>query len=157
HPSDLPLARLTWMVQAPLGLHPSAFACFVTRHLLGSGTDLDTGRSMTPSHAHSSWCHLASRTPSRTGQATFRHPALQSQATSELPASCFKASTRLEEPARGVAGRRSAGEHGDGGSERCSKSSPRASPKRSGPRRRRRPCNASPLVACASEGQSPER
>jgi len=30
HPSDLPFARFTWMVQVPLGLRPSALACFVT-------------------------------------------------------------------------------------------------------------------------------
>ena len=66
HPSDLPLARLAWMAQAPLGLHPSAFACFVTWHLQGSGTGLDTGRSRTTSPAHSSWCNITSRTPLRT-------------------------------------------------------------------------------------------
>jgi hypothetical protein len=44
HPSDLPLARNAWMVQTRLGLHPSAFACFVTWHLQGSGTGLDTGQ-----------------------------------------------------------------------------------------------------------------
>jgi len=44
HPSDLPLARRTWMVQAPLGLHPSAFARFVTWRLQGSGTWLDTSQ-----------------------------------------------------------------------------------------------------------------
>ena len=66
HPSDLPLARLAWMVQAPLRLHPSALACFVTWHLQGSGTYLDTGWSMTTSHAHSSWCNIASRPPLRT-------------------------------------------------------------------------------------------
>ena len=66
HPSDLPLARLVWMVQARLGLHPSALACFVTWHLQGSGTGLDTGWSMTTSHAHSNWCNIASRPPLRT-------------------------------------------------------------------------------------------
>jgi hypothetical protein len=65
HPSDLPLARLAWMVQAPLGLHPSALACFVAWHLQESGTYLDTGWSMTTSHAHSSWCNIASRSPLR--------------------------------------------------------------------------------------------
>jgi hypothetical protein len=44
HPSDLPFARSTWMVQAPLGLHPSAFARFVTWRLQGSGTWLDTSQ-----------------------------------------------------------------------------------------------------------------
>jgi hypothetical protein len=44
HPSDLPLARRVWMVQAPLGLHPSAFARFVTWRLQGSGTWLDTSQ-----------------------------------------------------------------------------------------------------------------
>jgi hypothetical protein len=71
HPSDLPLARLAWMVQASLGLHPSALACFVTWHLQGSGTHLDTGWSMTTSHAHSSWCNIASRPPLRTARAPF--------------------------------------------------------------------------------------
>jgi hypothetical protein len=42
HPSDLPLARNAWMVQTRLGLHPSAFARFVTWRLQGSGTWLDT-------------------------------------------------------------------------------------------------------------------
>jgi hypothetical protein len=69
HPSDLPLARSVWMVQTRLGLHPSAFARFVSWRLQGSGTGLDTGRSMTTSHAHSCWCDLASRPPQRTGQA----------------------------------------------------------------------------------------
>ena len=70
HPSDLPLARSVWMVQTRLGLHPSAFARFVTWHLQGSGTGLDTGRSMTTSHAHSSWSDIASRSPLRTVHAT---------------------------------------------------------------------------------------
>lgn len=35
----------------------------------GSGTGLDTGRSMTTSHAHSSWCDIASRLPLRTVRA----------------------------------------------------------------------------------------
>jgi hypothetical protein len=72
HPSDLPLARLAWMVQAPLGLHPSAVARFVTWRLQGSGTGLDTGWSVTTSHAHSSWCNIASRPPLRTARAPFR-------------------------------------------------------------------------------------
>jgi hypothetical protein len=71
HPSDLPLARLAWMVQAPLGLHPAALACFVTWHLQGLGTGLDTGWRMTTSHPHSSWCNIASRPPLRTGRAPF--------------------------------------------------------------------------------------
>jgi len=71
HPSDLPFARFAWMVQAPLGLHPFAVACFVTWHLQGSGTGLDIGWSMTTSHAHSSWCNIASRPPLRTVHATF--------------------------------------------------------------------------------------
>jgi hypothetical protein len=45
HPSDLPLARSVWMVQTRLGLHPSAFARFVTWRLQGSGTGLDTIQS----------------------------------------------------------------------------------------------------------------
>ena len=72
HPSDLPLARFARMVRVCLGLHPSALACFVTWHLQGSGTYLDTGWSMTTSHAHSSWCYIASRAPSRTGRARLR-------------------------------------------------------------------------------------
>lgn len=70
HPSDLPLARFAWMVQALLGLHPSAVARFVTWRLQGSGTGLDTGWSMTTSHAHSSWCNIASRRPLRTVRET---------------------------------------------------------------------------------------
>jgi len=70
HPSDLPLARRTWMVQAPLGLHPSAFARFVTWRLQGSGTWLDT------SQEHDWWsCSLkleqhrvAVPLPNRTGR-----------------------------------------------------------------------------------------
>ena len=90
HPSDLPLARLAWMVQAPLGLHPSAVACFVTWHLQGSGTGLDTGWSMTTSHARSSWCNIASRAPLRTVRATFT--AHGSQDGSCLP------SVQLQQP-----------------------------------------------------------
>ncbi len=63
HPSDLPLARFAWMVQALLGLHPSAVARFVAWRLQGSGTGLDTGWNMTTSHVHSSWCNIASRLP----------------------------------------------------------------------------------------------
>ena len=44
HPSDLPLARWTWMVQAPLGLHPSAVARFIAWRLQGLGTWLDTSQ-----------------------------------------------------------------------------------------------------------------
>jgi len=77
HPSDLPLARRAWMVQARLGLHPSAFARFVTWRLQGSGTGLDTGRSMTTSHAHSSWCNIASQPPLGTGRAPFRRIQLE--------------------------------------------------------------------------------
>ena len=71
HPSDLPFARFAWMVQTLLGLHPSAFACFVTWHLHGSGTCLDTGWNMTTSHVHSSWCNIASRPPLGTVRASF--------------------------------------------------------------------------------------
>jgi len=71
HPSDLPLARFAWMDQVPLGLHPSAVARFVAWHLQGSGTCLDTGCSVTTSHAHSIWCNIASRAPLRTGLAPF--------------------------------------------------------------------------------------
>ena len=46
-----------------LGLHPSAFARFVTWRLQGSGIGLDTGQGMTTSHARSSWCNIASRAP----------------------------------------------------------------------------------------------
>jgi hypothetical protein len=69
HPSDLPLARWTWMVQAPLGLHPSAVARFVAWRLQGSGTWLDTSQE----HDNES-CSLklerlrvASPLPNRTG------------------------------------------------------------------------------------------
>ena len=72
HPSDLPLARIAGMVQAILGLRPSAVVRFVTWRLQGSGTGLDTGWSMTTSHAHSSWCNIASRPPLRTARAPFR-------------------------------------------------------------------------------------
>jgi hypothetical protein len=72
HPSDLPLARNAWMVQTRLGLHPSALARFVTWRLQGSGIGLNTGQSMTTSHAHSNWCNVASRAPLRTGLAHFR-------------------------------------------------------------------------------------
>jgi len=61
HPSDLPLAQLTRMVRVRLGLHPFAFACFVTWHLQGSGTSLDTGWDLATSHIHSSWSYFASR------------------------------------------------------------------------------------------------
>jgi hypothetical protein len=71
HPSDLPFARLVWMVQTPLGLHPSAVARFVTWRLQGSGTGLDTGWRITTSHPHSSWCNIASRAPLRSVRATF--------------------------------------------------------------------------------------
>src|SRR3954464_2418689 len=60
HPSDLPLARLARMVRVCLGLHPSAFACFVSWHLLGSGTRLDTGWEMATSHLLSIWSDFAS-------------------------------------------------------------------------------------------------
>ena len=61
HPSDLPLARLARMVRVCLGHHPSAFVCFVTWHLQGSGTNLDTGWDVATSHIHSSRCYFASR------------------------------------------------------------------------------------------------
>src|SRR5262249_48647640 len=58
HPSDLPLAWFARMVRARLGLHPPAFARFVTWRLRGSGTGLDTGRDVATSHVRSNRSHF---------------------------------------------------------------------------------------------------
>jgi hypothetical protein len=63
-PSRLSLARWARMTRACLGLHPPAFACFVTWHLRGSGTDVDTHRDQGAQPLITLQVRLSRRNPS---------------------------------------------------------------------------------------------
>jgi hypothetical protein len=78
HPSDLPFARRTWMVQALLGLHPSAVARFIAWRLQGLGTWLDTSQEHDNESCSLKLARLrvASPPPNRTG--TFQRIRLSS-------------------------------------------------------------------------------
>ena len=69
YPSDLPFARRTWMVQALLGLHPSAVARFIAWRLQGLGTWLDTSQEHDNESCSLKLARLrvASPPPNRTG------------------------------------------------------------------------------------------